>query len=106
MAKGAEDALASIKVLAAMLLFPLTWAIVAVLVGTTQGVEAGVIALIVAPLLAYAALIFFERLDRIIGGARALTLFAFRRWAFLRLLAERHAIRDEIIALGRTVETT
>jgi glycerol-3-phosphate O-acyltransferase / dihydroxyacetone phosphate acyltransferase len=106
MAKGAEDALASIKVLAAMLLFPLTWAIVAVLVGMTQGVEAGVIALIVAPLLAYAALIFFERLDRIIGGARALTLFAFRRWAFLRLLAERHAIRDEIIALGRTVETT
>ena len=106
MAKGAEDALASIKVLAAMLLFPLTWAIVAVLIGMTQGVEAGVIALIVAPLLAYAALIFFERLDRIIGGARALTLFAFRRWAFLRLLAERHAIRDEIIALGRTVETT
>jgi len=106
MAKGAEDALASIKVLAAMLLFPLTWAIVAVLIGMTQGVEAGVIALIVAPLLAYAALIFFERLDRIIGGARALTLFAFRRWAFLRLLAERHAIRDEIMALGRTVETT
>jgi glycerol-3-phosphate O-acyltransferase / dihydroxyacetone phosphate acyltransferase len=105
MAKGAEDALASIKVLAAMLLFPLTWTIVAVLVGMTQGVEAGVVALILAPLLAYAALIFFERLDRIIGGARALTLFAFRRWAFLRLLAERHAIRDEIIALGRTVET-
>lgn len=106
MAKGAEDALASIKVLAAMLLFPLTWTIVGVLVGMTQGVEAGVVALIVAPLLAYAALIFFERLDRIIGGARALVLFAFRRWAFLRLLAERHAIRDEIIALGRTVETT
>ncbi|HZI22035.1 MAG TPA: 1-acyl-sn-glycerol-3-phosphate acyltransferase [Gemmatimonadales bacterium] len=105
-AKGAEDALASIKVLAAMLLFPLTWSIVAVLLGMTQGVEAGVVALIVAPLLAYAALIFFERLDRIIGGARALTLFAFRRWAFLRLLAERHAIRDEIIELGRTVETT
>ncbi len=106
MAKGAEDALASIKVLAAMLLFPLTWTLVAVLVGMTQRVEAGVAALIVAPLFAYAALIFFERLDRIIGGARALALFAFRRWAFLRLLAERHAIRDEIIALGRTVETT
>ncbi len=106
MAKGAEDALASIKVLAAMLLFPLTWAIVAVLVGTTRGVEEGVVALIVAPLLAYAALIFFERLDRIIGGARALALFAFRRWAFLRLVAERHAIREEIVALGRTAETT
>ncbi|HEV2749317.1 MAG TPA: 1-acyl-sn-glycerol-3-phosphate acyltransferase [Gemmatimonadales bacterium] len=105
MAKGAEDALASIKVLAAMLLFPLTWSIAAVAMGLRLGVEAGVVTLVVAPLLAYAALVFFERLDRIIGGARALGLFTFRRWAFLRLLAERHAIREEIIALGRSVET-
>lgn len=105
-AKGAEDALASIKVLAAMLLFPLTWSIAAVVVGLRRGVEAGVIALGVAPILAYGALVFFERLDRIIGGARALGLFTFRRWAFLRLTAERHAIREEIIALGRSVETS
>ena len=104
-AKGAEDALASIKVLAAMLLFPLTWAIAAVVVGLRRGVEVGVVTLFVAPLFAYGALVFFERLDRIIGGARALGLFTFRRWAFLRLLAERHAIREEIIALGRSVET-
>ena len=106
MAKGAEDALASIKVLAAMLLFPLTWLIVAVGVGLGLGVEGGVVTLALAPLLAYAALVFFERLDRIIGATRALGLFTFRRWAFLRLLAERHAIREEIIALGRSVETS
>ncbi len=106
MAKGAEDALASIKVLAAMLLFPVTWAAIAAAVGLSWGVEAGLIALAVAPLTAYGALLFFERLDRIIGGARALALFAFRRWAFLRLLAERQAIRDEIVALGQAVETT
>ena len=105
-AKGAEDALASVKVLAAMVLFPLTWSIAAVVVGLRQGVEGGVITLAVAPILAYAALVFFERLDRIIGGARALGLFTFRRWAFLRLMAERHAIREEIIALGRSVETS
>jgi hypothetical protein len=69
-------------------------------------VEAGLVALAVAPLTGYAALIFFERLDRILGGARALGLFAFRRWAFLRLLAERNAIRDEIVALGRAIEAT
>src|SRR5207244_6087561 len=63
-AKGAEDALASIKVLAAMLLFPLTWVIVAVVVGLRRDVELGVLTLGVAPLLAYAALVFFERLDR------------------------------------------
>jgi hypothetical protein len=59
--------------------------------------------LVVAPLTGYAALLWFERLDRIIGGARALSLFAFRRWAFLRLLAERNGIRDEILALGREI---
>jgi len=102
-AKGAEDALASIKVLAAMLLFPLTWVIVAVVVGLREDVELGVLTLAVAPLLAYAALVFFERLDRIIGGARALGLFAFRRWAFLRLLAERKGIQEDILALGRDI---
>ena len=106
MAKGAEDALASIKVLAAMLLFPLTWIGAAAAFWRWRGMEVGVLALAVAPLAAYAALVFFERLDRIIGGARALGLFLFRRWAFLRLLAERHAIREEIVALGRAVETS
>ncbi|PYP12986.1 MAG: hypothetical protein DMD56_02125 [Gemmatimonadetes bacterium] len=106
LAKGAEDALASIKVLAAMLLFPVTWIGVAAAVSLWQGTEAAVLAFAVAPLTAYAALVFFERLDRIIGGARALSLFVFRRWAFLRLLAERHAIREEIVQLGRAVETS
>jgi 1-acyl-sn-glycerol-3-phosphate acyltransferase len=103
MAKGAEDALASIKVLAAMLLFPLTWIGVAAVVWLWRGIESGMLALAIAPLTAYAALVFFERLDRIIGGARALSLFVFRRWAFLRLLAERKGIREEVLALGRQI---
>jgi 1-acyl-sn-glycerol-3-phosphate acyltransferase len=102
-AKGAEDALASIKVLAAMLLFPLTWAGVAIAVGLKWGVEAGAVSFVAAPLVAYAALVFFERLDRIIGGARALGLFAFRRWAFLRLVAERTGIQEALRALGRDI---
>jgi len=103
MAQGAEDALASIKVLAAMLLFPLTWGGVAAAVWLRWGMEAGLLAFALAPLTAYAALVFFERLDRIIGGARALSLFVFRRWAFLQLLAERKGIREEILALGREI---
>jgi hypothetical protein len=102
-AKGAEDALASVKVLAAMLLFPLTWVLVGVAGGVRWGAEAGVLALLVAPLTAYAALLFFERLDRVIGAARALGLFLLRRWAFLRLLAERNAIQEQIVALGREI---
>ncbi len=42
MAKGAEDALASIKVLAAMLLFPLTWTGVATAAWLWRGMEGGV----------------------------------------------------------------
>jgi hypothetical protein len=40
----------------------------------------------------------------VVGAARALGLFAFRRWAFLRLVAERTAIQDEVQALGRELE--
>ncbi len=103
-AKGAEEALASVKVLGAMLLFPVTWALVAVAGWLWRGMAWGLVSLGAAPLTGYAALVFFERLDRVVGAARALGLFAFRRWAFLRLAAERRAIRQEIVALGREVE--
>jgi len=102
-AKGTEDALASIKVLAAMLLFPVTWVLGAVAAGRWQGVGAALLTVAVLPLTAYAALLFFERLDRVIGAARALALFTFRRWAFLRLLAERTAIREDILQLAQSV---
>jgi len=105
-AKQAEDSLASIKVLAAMLLFPLSWAGAAAAVAVWRGVNDGFLALGMAPLLAAAALAFVERLDRIVGGARALGLFAFRRRAFLRLLAERKGIQQEILALGREIGLT
>lgn len=102
--RGAEDSLASIKVLAAMLLFPLSWAAVALGFGVWGGVRVALFSVPVLPMAGYAALRFFERLDRLVGGARALALFTFRRWAFLRLLAERRAIRDALLGLGREVE--
>jgi hypothetical protein len=36
-----------------------------------------------------------------VAGVRVLTFFLVRRRFFVRLLAERKAIRDEIIALGK-----
>src|SRR2546428_8065015 len=56
------------------------------------------------PLTGYVALQFAERLDRVIGATRALSIFLLRRRAFLRLTAERRAIREEILALGREVD--
>jgi glycerol-3-phosphate O-acyltransferase/dihydroxyacetone phosphate acyltransferase len=101
--KRDEESLATAKVLGGMLLFPLTWGGVAALLWLRFGVTTAMVALAVMPLLGFAALLFFERLDRTIGRARALGLFLFRRRAFLRLVAERRAIRSSIMALGRDV---
>jgi len=101
-AKGEMDSLATVKLLAAMLLFPLTWGLAAALLAFVWAPPAAAAALLL-PLTGYAALIFAERLDRMRGATRALALFLLRRWAFLRLLAERHAIREEILRLSREV---
>jgi hypothetical protein len=58
-------------------------------------------ALIVVPVAGYVAIIFFEELDRSLGGIRVLLFFLMRRQFFVRLLAERNVIRDEIVSLGR-----
>jgi hypothetical protein len=38
-----------------------------------------------------------------VAGVRVLTFFLIRRRFFVRLLAERKAIREEIIALGKEI---
>src|SRR2546427_11545846 len=103
MARGAEGAMASVKVLAAMLLFPLTWAAAAMAMWWWRGIDAALLTAVSLPLTAYAALVFFERLDRGIGAARALGVFLFRRRAFPRVLGAGKAIQEEILALRRGV---
>jgi len=101
--KGDESALATVKLLAATLLFPLTWAAVgvAVWIWTKGNVVATVGTVAVLPFAGLGSLVFFERLDRMIGRIRALGLLLFKKWAFMRLVAERRRIREEILALGK-----
>jgi glycerol-3-phosphate O-acyltransferase/dihydroxyacetone phosphate acyltransferase len=96
----ADDVVSTIKIIAAMLLFPLTWAGVAALCYALAGWKTALAALLITPLAGYAAVIFFEELDRFAGGFKALSFLIRRRWFFLQLLAERRAIRDEILALA------
>ena len=56
--------------------------------------------LILLPVAGYLAIRFFEGIDSFMGGLRALVFFLMRRRFFVRLLAERNAIRNEILALG------
>jgi 1-acyl-sn-glycerol-3-phosphate acyltransferase len=100
LSRGDDDIVATIKVLGSLVFFPLTWAAAATAAGLLWHWPAALATLALAPAGAYAALLFSERLDRLIAGARSLGLFLFRRRGWARLCAERDAIRNEIIAIG------
>ncbi|HEY3933105.1 MAG TPA: lysophospholipid acyltransferase family protein [Gemmatimonadales bacterium] len=99
-----RDVIATGKVLAAAILFPLTWIVVAAFIGTRFGIVAGVVALLGAPLSGYAALRFLEQLDRSAGAARGLLLRLARPAAYRRLAREREEIRAAIVALADRVD--
>lgn len=104
LSRGEDDVVATIKILAGALLFPVTWIAVALVIGLRYGAVSGIVALLIAPLTGYAALRFFERLDEFAGGVRAVFLSRFQRWGYLQLVAERKAIREEIVELGAELE--
>jgi len=99
-----EDILSTVKIIAALLLFPLTWAALAATVYALAGWRLALAALLVAPALGYVALRFSEEFDRFVAGARAALFFVTERHFFRQLLSERRAIRREILALGDEAE--
>ncbi len=98
--KDEEDVLSTAKIISAMLLMPLTWLIAAAAAFQLRGWQLALTLLIGLPLTGYLAIRFFEELDKFLGGLRALAFFIMRRRFFVRMLAERKAIRNEILALG------
>jgi glycerol-3-phosphate O-acyltransferase / dihydroxyacetone phosphate acyltransferase len=96
----AEDVLSTFKIASATLFFPLTWAIVALLLWRLEGGIIAGISLVVTPVCGYLAVRLFEEIDSFNGNISALNLFIMRRRSFVRLLAERALIRKEILALG------
>lgn len=101
LSRDSEDVISTVKIISAMLLFPITWLILAITGYVVLGWWAAVVALLVIPVCGYVAIIFFEELDKSIAGIRVLTFFLVRRRFFVRLLAERKAIRNEIVSLGK-----
>jgi glycerol-3-phosphate O-acyltransferase/dihydroxyacetone phosphate acyltransferase len=95
-----DDVISTIKIISAMLLFPLTWLGLAIIGQQLFGWVGVAVAFLVAPGLGYLAIIFFEEIDKFLGGLRALSFFLMKRRFYIRLLAERKAIRNEILALG------
>lgn len=99
--KQEDDVISTVKILSAMLLFPLTWLAVAVLGYSLIGWKFALLLVVLVPLAGYLAIRFFEGIDSFLGGLRALAFFLVRRKFFVRLLAERRAIRNEILSLGK-----
>ncbi|MDQ3806279.1 MAG: hypothetical protein M3416_20930, partial [Acidobacteriota bacterium] len=99
-----DDVLSTFKIMAAMLLFPLTWLLLAAAVYSYAGWWLGLAALLSAPLAGYAALRTREEFDRFVAGTRAFLFFVTSRRFFRQLLDERRAIRREILALGDEAE--
>ncbi len=98
--QDSDDVISTIKIISAMLFFPLTWLILGLVTYKSLGGIVSLVALLVVPAAGYAAIRFSEELDRFFGGLRALAFFLRRRRFFVRLVAERNAIRNEILALG------
>ena len=103
--KEAEGMAATVKVLAALLYFPHTWLIWGGLAGWLMGWLWGVLMFVATPFMGWAAVQFFEKLDQFFGTCRAIVYFITRRWYFVRLLAERDAIRTEILDLAAEVKS-
>jgi 1-acyl-sn-glycerol-3-phosphate acyltransferase len=104
-ARDSDDVVSTIKIISAMLLFPLTWIVLTVFAYVFSGWLLALLVLVVVPFCGYLAIVFFEELDKSIAGLRVLMFFLVRRKFFVRLLAERNAIRNEIIALGKEIPT-
>lgn len=95
------DAIATVKALAALVFYPLTWVVLAWLAGRHGGAPAAMAAITLAPVAGMAAVTFVERFDLLVGGTRGVVLALTGKRKFLRLIAERSAIAEELAAVGR-----
>jgi glycerol-3-phosphate O-acyltransferase/dihydroxyacetone phosphate acyltransferase len=92
LAKGERNLTATMKFLGALLLYPLTYIAAAFFIGFYA---------LALPFLGYLALIVFEAVDDVIGDLRAVRHRMFRTSGHAQLLAQREAIREELIAVAR-----
>src|SRR5205807_4940454 len=68
LARREQDVVSTFKIISAMLLFPLTWIVVALISWKFGGWFAGLVAMIITPLCGDLAVRFFEEMDRFIGS--------------------------------------
>lgn len=93
---GVDEIAPTVRILAAILLMPLTWLVVAGVVFYNWRWEAALASLPVSVVCGYVAMRSLEELYDMRGWFKALLLLVRRRKLFLRLLIERQALQDEL----------
>jgi 1-acyl-sn-glycerol-3-phosphate acyltransferase len=93
---GVDEIAPTVKILAAILLMPLTWVVVSALAFYAWGWRAALAALPLSILCGYVAMRSLEEMYDLRGWFKAVLLLFRRRQFFLRLLIERRALQDEI----------
>ncbi|HEX8117189.1 MAG TPA: lysophospholipid acyltransferase family protein [Pyrinomonadaceae bacterium] len=103
-AREYDDVLSTFKIAAALLLFPLTWGVLAFVLYAFLGWWGVLAAFALGPPAGYVALRTREELDRFVAGTRAALFFVRERSFFRQLLEERRRIRRELLDLGDEYE--
>ncbi|PRQ03929.1 1-acyl-sn-glycerol-3-phosphate acyltransferase [Enhygromyxa salina] len=98
-ARREEAVIATIKLIAGLLLFPLNWVALSVALGVATAWPWALLALAGLPLAGSAALSFSERAADLVDRARGLWVITTQAELAGRLAAERTAIHDAIMAL-------
>ncbi|HEX6622497.1 MAG TPA: 1-acyl-sn-glycerol-3-phosphate acyltransferase, partial [Pyrinomonadaceae bacterium] len=93
---GVDEVAPTVKILAAIVLMPLTWLVVGAVAFFAWGWRAALLALPLSILCGYAAMRSLEEAYDMRGWYKAVVLLFRRRQLFLRLLLEREALRGEI----------
>lgn len=101
LSKGERNQMATMKFLAALALYPVTYVTLASIIGWRFGAIAGFVALVLVPFLGWIALRVFEQTDDLTGDLRALRHRLFRGYGYARLVTRRQAIRDEMLNVAR-----
>ncbi|MEA2176378.1 MAG: glycerol-3-phosphate O-acyltransferase / dihydroxyacetone phosphate acyltransferase [Blastocatellia bacterium] len=98
---GVDDIVSTVKILAAIVLMPLTWLIVAALVYIYRGWPTAAMTLPLVVLCGYVAMRFFEVIQDMKGWYKAVLVLLGQRRLFIQLLRERRALYNELKRLAR-----
>ncbi|HEX8735757.1 MAG TPA: lysophospholipid acyltransferase family protein [Pyrinomonadaceae bacterium] len=94
--KGDYDMASTVKVLASIVLMPVTWIVFAVVLYFYFGWQIALVSLPFSFLCGYVALRTLEEIAELSGWAKAILLFIRKREKFLRLLAERQKLFEKV----------